>query len=174
MKKYLALCLCLNLLWGCSEKKADETTTTEETEIQTQENEPKKIELTKAPSIDFAKKSFSFKKDSLSEGCSDESDVICAINLSIKCTIDSKRAECDKSKMPKFIFMEDESLERPTELEYKIIKLKPIAEGQLEVYTQSTCNGSWFGLCNGNIIYVMAQKNNQWTVKDLYALQTVK
>mgnify|MGYP001110388324 CR=1 FL=1 len=122
--------------------------------------------------IDYAQKSFHFSKDSLTAGCEDDSEIICAINLTVKCSIDPKFAECDKSKMPKFIFMEDESLQRPTESGYKITKLKPIAEGQMEVYTQSQCNGQWFGLCNGNIIYVMGQKDGHWVVKDLYAMQT--
>lgn len=166
MKKYWVLLLALNILVSCSEKKdetkTEEVTTTIEEEVAYQ-----------APKIDYETKSFEFKKESLTPGCKDDSEVICAINLAIKCSIDPTLAECDKQKMPKFIFMEDESIERPTEVNYKIIKLKPIAEGMLEVYTQSTCNGSWFGLCNGNIIYVMGQKNGQWLVKDLYARQTI-
>ena len=66
--------------------------------------------------------------------------------------------------------MEDESLQRPTQQSYKITKLKPLNDGTVEVYTQSTCNGVWFGLCNGNIIYVMKNVNNKWQVKDIYAI----
>ena len=51
-----------------------------------------------------------------------------------------------------------------------ISKLKPLNDGTVEVYTQSTCNGVWFGLCNGNIIYVMKNVNNKWQVKDIYAI----
>lgn len=166
MKKYWVLLLALNLLVSCSDKK-DETKT-EETVAKTEE-----AEAYKAPQIDYATKTFEFKKDGLVSGCKDDSEIICTINLTIKCSIDPKFAECDKQKMPKFIFMDDESIERPTEVNYKIIKLKPLAEGQLEVFTQSTCNGSWFGLCNGNIIYVMEQKKGHWVVRDLYALQTI-
>ena len=38
---------------------------------------------------------------------------------------------------------------------YKITKMSPREDGSVEVYTQSSCNGNWFGLCNGNIVYVM-------------------
>lgn len=161
MKKYLTIFLVLGILTACSDK--------------TEENTPDNTAAaeTPAPKIDYAQKSFHFSKDSLTAGCEDDSEIICAINLAVKCSINPKFAECDKSKMPKFIFMEDESLQRPTESGYKITKLKPIAEGQMEVYTQSQCNGQWFGLCNGNIIYVMGQKDGHWVVKDLYAMQTI-
>jgi len=39
----------------------------------------------------------------------------------------------------------------------------------IEVYTQGSCNGMWFGLCEGNIIYVLSNKNGFWAVKDVYA-----
>ena len=73
--------------------------------------------------------------------------------------------------MPKFVFMEDESLQRPTSQSYKITKIKPLSDGSVEVYTQSTCNGNWFGLCNGNIIYVMSHQDNHWIVKEIYAIE---
>lgn len=166
MKKYLALFLAFNLLVSCSDKKSDENADAGTTEV-------KKVSLSKIPNIDYAEKTFKFSADTLTSGCEDDSEIICAINLALKCTINPRFAECDKAKMPKFIFMEDESLERPTAASYKITKMKPIAEGQIEIYTESTCNGSWFGLCNGNIIYVMAQKNGGWVVKDLYARQSM-
>lgn len=162
MKKILTCLITLSLLTACSDKKSEEQTTTEA-------SDNPQVSLNKMPNIDYAKKTFSFSKDSLAPGCEEDSEITCAINLALKCTINPQFAECDKAKMPKFIFMEDESLERPTEATYKITKMKPIAEGQVEIYTTSTCNGSWFGLCDGNIIYVMAQKNNSWIVKDLYA-----
>ncbi len=116
---------------------------------------------------------FSFDINTLSSGCEHSSLMICAINASIKCTINPNFEECAKQKayMPNFIFMEDESLKRPTSQSYKITKIKPISDGSIEVYTQSTCNGNWFGLCNGNIIYVMDYQNNKWHVKDIYAVE---
>ncbi|MBE6451958.1 MAG: hypothetical protein E7012_00515 [Alphaproteobacteria bacterium] len=116
---------------------------------------------------------FSFDINTLKEGCETQSQMICTINYSIKCTINPTFSECKQYKafMPNFIFMQDESLKRPTSQSYKITKIKPLADGTIEVYTQSTCNGNWFGLCNGNIIYVMDYQNNQWTVKDIYAIE---
>lgn len=116
---------------------------------------------------------FSFDINTLSPGCEHSSLMVCAINASIKCTINPNFEECTKLKayMPNFIFMSDENLKRPTSQSYKITKIKPISDGSIEVYTQSTCNGNWFGLCNGNIIYVMDYQNNKWSVKDIYAVE---
>lgn len=87
-----------------------------------------------------------------------------------KCTIDPGRADCDRSKMPDFVFMNDESLQRPTEMSFRVYKLKPLNDGSVEAYTESTCNGNWFGLCQGNVIYVLSPNGNDWKVKDVYAL----
>lgn len=167
MKKYSALLLILTLISACSDKNSDDSVAASENMA------PKQISLNKMPNADYAEKTFEFNADTLTSGCEEDSEIVCAINLALKCTINPKAEECDKSKMPKFIFMEDESLERPTAASYKITKMKPIADGQVEIYTESTCNGSWFGLCNGKIIYVMAQKNGKWIVKDLYARQSL-
>ena len=66
--------------------------------------------------------------------------------------------------------MVDDSLDRPTEISYQVTKLKSLDGNLIEVHTQSQCNGNWFGLCKGNIIYVIDFKNNNWIVKDIYAL----
>lgn len=162
MKKFLSLFIVCGLLCACSEKKdaSDETEQVVET---------KKISLNTMPSIDYAKKTFSFSKNDLKEGCEEDSEIVCAINLALKCSINPLLKECEKDKLPSFIFMEDESLERPTQISYKILKMKPIAGGSVEIYTQGTCDASWFGLCEGNIIYVMSQEQDNWFVKDIYA-----
>ena len=59
-----------------------------------------------------------------------------------------------------------------TELTFEILKIKPIDANTVEIYTKGTCNGNWFGLCNGNIIYVLSNKSGSWVVKDIYALQS--
>ena len=158
MKKLLILCAVLLSISACLKK------------------EENKQEITKQPApIEEIDKNtvFSFDINTLNEECENSSQMICAINLSIKCTINPELTECTKSKhmMPNFIFMQDESLKRPTSQSYKITKLKPLADGTIEVFTQSTCNGNWFGLCNGNIVYVIDFQNNQWIVKDLYAIE---
>ena len=67
--------------------------------------------------------------------------------------------------------MSDESLKRPTEISYKLHKMKPIAADLIEVHTDSTCNGNWFGLCQGRVIYVLVPDNDSWRVKDIYAIE---
>ena len=159
MKKFLILCAALAAFSACS--KTDE-----------QSAAPAPAPETSA-GID-SETIFSFDLNTLKPGCDNESQIVCAINASIKCTINPAFAECAELKayMPNFIFMQDDSLQRPTSQSYKITKIKPLADGTVEVYTQSTCNGNWFGLCNGNIIYVMDFQNNRWTVKDLYAIES--
>lgn len=93
--------------------------------------------------------------------------------MQLKCTINHKLPECDPKKLPKFTFMEDESLQRPSQASFQIVKLKPIDAHTVEVYTKSDCNGVWFGLCKGNIIYVLNNRSGNWTVKDIYALQSI-
>lgn len=116
---------------------------------------------------------FSFEINKLAEGCDNSSEIICAINSTIKCIISPTFSECDKNKdnMPAFVFMQDESLKRPTFQSYKINKLSPRDDGAVEVHTQSSCNGNWFGLCNGNIIYVMKNIDSTWKVIDMYAVE---
>ena len=127
-----------------------------------------------AEAIDFDKEVFTFDAASLIEGCSAGSEMVCAINLFVKCSIDPQRPEClkNKDRLPSFVFMSDESLERPTHVSYRISRLKPLPGSNVEVYTQSRCNGKWFGLCNGHIIYVMSPAGSDWNVQDVYALQT--
>lgn len=161
MKKYWFALLALNLLMACSDKNE-----TKDTSVPV---ESKQISLNQAPIFDFADKTFSFQKDALPESCSENSDIVCAVNQTTICTINPQKEQCSKALMPSFIFMEDESLDRPTQISYKIIELKPLAGGQLEVHTDSTCNGNWFGLCKGRIIYVMVQQNGKWIVQDIYA-----
>ncbi len=116
---------------------------------------------------------FSFSSDNLTAGCSSSSEVVCTISLAVKCIIDPNFAECEKNKniLPDFIFMQDETLQRPTFQSYQITKMKPRDDGAVEVYTQSSCNGSWFGLCNGNIIYVMKNYDSKWHIIDMYAVE---
>ncbi len=116
---------------------------------------------------------FSFSVENLTEGCDSSSEMICTINTAIKCIINPEFSECEnhKNDMPSFIFMVDESLQRPTFQSYQIDKISPRADGAVEVYTKSSCNGNWFGLCNGNIIYVMNYIDSKWHITDIYALE---
>ena len=116
---------------------------------------------------------FSFEINNLQTGCDNPSEIVCAINQTVKCILNPQFSECTEAKdnMPDFVFMQDESLQRPTFQSYKINKLVPRSDGAVEVYTQSSCNGNWFGLCNGNIIYVMKNIDSTWKVIDMYAVE---
>ncbi len=158
MKKFLSIAsLCL-LLAACFE------TETNKSREQSQPSAPQELGI--------EDKKFSFSKETLAEGCTEESNILCTINMALKCTINPDFSECasHKGQMPDFIFMVDDSLGRPTEITYQVQKLKSLEGTAVEVYTNSQCDGNWFGLCNGNIIYVMDFQNNNWVVKDIYAL----
>ncbi len=124
------------------------------------------------PSID-QETVFSFNLDNLSTGCSSPSEMICTINTAVKCIINPDFDDCEKAKdvLPSFVFMQDESLQRPTFQSYQIDKITPRADGLIEVRTKSSCNGNWFGLCNGNIIYVMKYSDSHWIITDMYAVE---
>ena len=160
MKNIFTIILSLGLIISCSKKETEQNPIQEQPVVTSQTNIDKET-------------IFSFDINTLKLGCDSNSQIICTINNSIKCTINPFFEECQNNKafMPNFIFMQDESLKRPTSQSYKVTKIKPLTDGSIEVYTQSTCNGNWFGLCNGNIIYVMYSQNNQWIIKDIYAIE---
>ena len=150
MKKIAYTLMALCLISACSEQKEPEQETTKKT--------------------GFEDIVFAYKAGELSDSCMTDSPMVCAMDIAAKCTIDPKRAECDKNKLPGFIFMEDESLQRPTEMTFRVYKLKPLKSGSVELYTESTCNGNLFGLCQGNIIYVLTPNGDKWNVNDIYAI----
>lgn len=119
----------------------------------------------------FDNKVYQYDANQLSEQCSLSSPMICAVELAVKCTLNPNFNGCTDAKLPKFIFMTDESLDRPSEMSFKVAKIKPINADLIEIHTDSTCNGNWFGLCNGRIIYVLVPSGNAWRVKDIYAIE---
>ncbi len=119
----------------------------------------------------FEDKVYTYNSENLPQNCNINSSMACAVEFAVKCSINPDFEGCRQSKLPKFIFMEDPSLGRPTEISFKISKIKPISADLVEMYTESTCNGNWFGLCNGNIIYVLVPNEDAWRVKDIYAIE---
>lgn len=166
MKNLWLILGILAFVSGCSDKKEQNPE-----DIRLEEALEDGEEIVVQPSFDvtFDDITHSYKLGTLTAGCNKGSEIVCAIDLYAKCTIDPSGEECRKNRLPKFVFMEDDSLGRPDEISFKIIKIKPIDANMIEVYTQSSCNGTWFGLCNGNIIYVLSNKSGQWVVKDVYA-----
>ena len=159
MKKICFILLSLILIISCSEKEEKQT-----------EIKSKEIQMFSVPAADIINKQYSFNQHSNIFTCEKENPIICAINHVVQCTINPKLNICSKENLPKFVLMEDESLQRPTEMSYKITQIKPLMGGLLHIYTQGRCNNNWFGLCQGQIIYVMEQKNQNWIVSDIFAL----
>lgn len=122
-------------------------------------------------SQNFEEKTYTYTKNSLSETCHLNSVMACAVETAVKCTLDPAFDGCAEAKLPKFIFMQDESLNRPTEMSFEIVKIKPISSDLVEIHTDSTCNGQWFGLCQGRVIYVLVPNADGWRVKDIYAIE---
>ena len=155
MRKFLCAFSALLLISACSDEK---TTNQDTSTLSTQEALEKGEEIVARPQFDveFEDVVYQYDINNLPQGCDKGSDIVCAIDLQVKCTINPKLAECDAKKLPRFTFMEDESLQRPTQSSFQIVKLKPIDATTVEVYTKSECNGVWFGLCKGNIVYVLS------------------
>ena len=160
------------LISSCSDKKEEQT---QVSELSTEQALEAGEQIVAKPQFDikFEEITYHYDATNLPVKCDKGSEVVCAIDLQLKCTINHKLPECDPKKLPKFTFMEDESLQRPSQASFQIVKLKPIDAHTVEVYTKSDCNGVWFGLCKGNIIYVLNNRSGNWTVKDIYALQSI-
>ena len=114
----------------------------------------------------------SYKKDNLSLKCENEDKVFCAIEKIVKCTIDPELEFCDKGGIPSFVLVKTEENIRPTEISFAITNMKPVPESEdIVVYTKSECNGSWFGLCQGTVIYSLTTRNGLWEVNNIFALE---
>mgnify|MGYP007069884706 CR=1 FL=1 len=165
LKKFIVVCALIALL-ALSFVLFRKTKTAADENV-----EPQEVvnEVQEAP---IPEQVFSFNKDNLPENCTLDDGQFCAVEKAVKCTLNPDFADCAKSDLPKFIFMQDPSVERPTEMNYKIVDRKSIGNNSVEIYTESTCNGNWFGLCQGTIIYVLGQKpENVWYLKDIYAIE---
>ncbi len=114
---------------------------------------------------------YSFSKDKLLAQCSVQDIDACAVETAVKCTINPDLDGCRDANLPKFIFMKDPSLERPSEISYRITSKRVLVNNSIEVHTKSSCNGGWFGLCQGTVIYVLSENEKGRFVKDIYAIE---
>lgn len=115
---------------------------------------------------------FAFDKETLVPQCSLADPQLCAVETAVKCTINPEMANCKTADLPQFIFMKDSGVDRPTEISYRFTNKKVLPNQNTEFYTESSCNGTWFGLCQGTVIYVIAQNDKgTWYVKDIYAIE---
>ena len=169
--KHLITILCLSLiLAACDQKQETNEAPQSDSVIQQQ---------SAAIPTTFDNNTYSYQKNSLSPNCQSNDDLVCAIETVIKCALKNTEPYCDKKTMPDFIFYDDamfaddDGLGRPTQQSFKIIKIKPIDETMIEVFTEGQCDKNWFGNCAGNIIYVMSNKTGKWQVKEIYALEHI-
>lgn len=165
-KKLVVIVLMLALFaWSLTlikkqKPEAVQTTAEEETEqvVQIEEQLPETV--------------YSFNAQNVTEECSEDvNDMLCTVERAVKCTLKPDLDICKKLNLPTFIFMTDPTVERPTEMNYKFINKKVLPNGTTEIYTESSCNGGWFDLCQGTIIYVLGQNSGTWYVKDIYAIE---
>lgn len=140
--------------------------------LKTSNNVRPQSQPTQQPVTAFEDKVYEYNAESLSDNCNLNSKMACAVDFAIKCTLNPNYSGCHEAKLPRFIFMEDENLQRPTKISFKISKIKPISSDLVELHTDSTCNGNWFGLCQGRVIYVLVPLNDGWRVKDIYAIES--
>ena len=167
MLKKIIVIICMLALLGFSLILLQKTKNTtvdnsliEDEEIATipvQENLPEEI--------------FTFNVQDLSPECTTDNKIVCTVEKAIKCTLKPDLSICNKNELPSFIFMQDASIDRPTEISYRFINKKDLPNGTKEIYTESSCNGNWFGLCQGTVIYVIANNDEQLVVKDIWALE---
>lgn len=115
---------------------------------------------------------YSFNAQNLTPECSEGlNEMLCSVENAVKCTLKPDIESCSKQSLPTFIFMTDPTVERPSEMNYRFINKKVLPNGTTEIYTESSCNGGWFGLCQGTIIYVLGQTSGKWLVRDIYAVE---
>ena len=161
MRHILLTAFLFAFLCSCSEQSSNET---KDSSLQA----PKLVEI---PEVQSMGTLFEFDKNNAQTACSNPSQLVCAIEDTIKCAINPKQSFCQKGKMPDFVFMEDENIIRPQTFSYKITKIKALDKDSAEVFTEGKCDGNWFGLCRGNIIYVLKLQKDTWVVKELYAIE---
>ena len=110
----------------------------------------------------------------ISGECLANDQIFCAVERVVKCTMQPDLDVCTKESVPAFVVGNAEDTERPTEMSFKVIKIKPIPDSQdISVYTESDCNAMWFGLCKGTVVYSLtpSDENGQWRVTNIFALE---
>ncbi len=113
-----------------------------------------------------------YRAEDVKSGCSAEDGIFCAVERTVKCTLAPELDGCDAGNVPAFVLGKSGEVQRPTEISFSITKLKPVPESSdISVYTNSDCDAVWFGLCKGTVIYSLTQKDGQWAVTNIYALE---
>lgn len=115
-------------------------------------------------------KVYAYKADSI-DGLCPENTELCAVENVVKCTIKPTIPQCGDLKLPRFVFMSGNNIERPTEISYKITKYSNDANKRTSIYTESSCNAAWFGICQGKIVYILNNTPDGWIVEDIYSIE---
>ncbi len=114
----------------------------------------------------------SYQKEGLIERCDVEDEVFCAIERTVKCTLNNELSICDEDEVPGFIMGKTEDDVRPSKISFSITKIKPVPDTRdIMVYTKSDCDASWFGLCKGVVIYSLTPEDGRWKVNNIFALE---
>ena len=114
----------------------------------------------------------SYNSEDLQTECSSEDKIFCAIERTVKCTIEPSLSVCDKAFVPGFVLGNVEGVDRPTEISFKLAKIKPVTGStDLSVYTESDCDALWFGLCKGTVVYSLTPHGDEWSVTNIFALE---
>lgn len=117
-------------------------------------------------------KEFVYNKGELKEECIKDDMIFCAIEKVVKCTINPDMNVCNKDSIPSFVLGKVEDDIRPNKIGFNIVKIKPVEGSRdVNVYTKSQCDASWFGLCNGTVIYLLSPSNESWRVVNIYAIE---
>lgn len=114
----------------------------------------------------------SYNSEDLQTECTSEDKIFCAIERTVKCTIEPTLSGCDKAFVPGFVLGNVEGVDRPTKISFKLAKIKPVAGStDISVYTESDCDALWFGLCKGMVVYSLTPKGDEWSVTNIFALE---
>ena len=138
-------------------------------DVQISENEISEQKIEEPMAVE--EKVYSYTKETLAENCATDDKIFCAIEQTVKCTIDPDFVGCDKKNVPAFVLGKTDEVERPSTISFRIIKLKPVAgSSDVSVYTQSDCDALWFGLCKGTVVYSLTPGQDNWKVTNIFAL----
>ena len=110
-KVFVVLCMAALLIFSFTLLKK-----TESKKVAVEDTQETVYEEEKLPDT-----TYTFNVEKLPEACEETDEVFCAVEKAVKCTIKTDLPFCAALDLPKFIFMTDPSIERPTEISYKFI-----------------------------------------------------
>ena len=122
--------------------------------------------------VTHAEDMHTYSAENIEEGCVEDDQIFCAVERTVKCTLSPEMKDCQEDVIPAFVLGKTEDADRPTEMAFRFVKIKPIPESDnIFVYTESDCNAMWFGLCKGTVVYSLEPngKTGEWRVTSVFA-----